>query len=179
MIIKLSKKDIDKAKQFAHLRATSSSRSHYKFRGGFKYVDVLSGAMAEIAVFLVLKKKYKSVSPPDFEIYSTKNKSYDADLRTRNKNYHIKSQTAESRSRYGASWLMQRNDPILAAPTDKDYLIFTNTNIEDGEVEIHGEFLIKDLIASGKVGECKLASFGKTKVAFYLEDLKDDKPRTI
>jgi hypothetical protein len=66
---------------------------------------------------------------------------------------------------------MQKNDPILSKPTDKDYLVFTNVDIDKGEVEIHGEWLIKDLISDGKVGECKVASYAKTKVAFYLEDL--------
>ena len=69
---------------------------------------------------------------------------------------------------------MQRNDPILSKPTNKDYLVFTNVDIDKGEVEIHGEWLIKDLVEQDLVGECKLASYAKTKVAFYLKDLIGD-----
>jgi hypothetical protein len=170
-VITLNKRDIEKCRKFAHDRATCPTAGIYKARGGFKYVDVLAGAMGDIAVFLMLKKRYKTVVPPDFTLYGVGEKSYDADIITRNKNFHVKCQTTRSQQRYGSSWLMQKNDPILAKPTDKDYLVFTNVDIEKGEVTIHGEWLIKDLIEQGKVGECKVASYAKTKVAFYLDDL--------
>ena len=179
MKIKLNQKDIAKCKKFAHDRSVCPTAGIYKARGGFKYVDVLAGAMGEIAVFLMLKKRYKTVIPPDFTLYGIGEKSYDADIITRNKNFHVKCQTTRSKERYGSSWLMQRNDPILSKPTNKDYLVFTNVDIDKGEVEIHGEWLIKDLIEQGKVGECKLASYAKTKVAFYLKDLIEDEKEAV
>lgn len=166
--IQLSNEDIQKAKEFAHLRATACT-SVYKFRGGFKYVDILCGALGELAVYNWLKPSRKSLTPPDFTLHDIKDKSYSPDLADRGRRYHIKSQTMKSKLRYGASWLLQKDDPVTFSPHDRDWLVLTNVSLKNNLVEIHGMWKASEL--SCVWGECKVPRYSLTKVALYLKDL--------
>lgn len=166
----LTKADMKRAKKFANERCGDTDL--YEKRGGFKKVDVISGAMAELAVYRVLKEKGVDVSYPDFKIYEAKDKSYDADLTDGLHHFHVKGQTLESKKRYGPSWLMQRNDPILQNPERLNYLVPCTVDVDTGRVEIYGIFSILSLIQNHCIGECKVPWFQKYKVALYLDHIE-------
>lgn len=167
----LSKADMKRAKKFADEREAADT-SLYARRGGFKKVDIVSGAMAELAVYRVLKEYDVEISFPDFKIYETRDKSYSSDLTDGLHHFHVKGQTLESKQRYGPSWLMQKSDPLINNPQRLNYLVPCTVCTETGRVEIYGIFSILSLIQNNCVGECKVPWFNKTKVAFYLDHIE-------
>ena len=167
----LSKAFQREAKQFATKRG-EQNLALYEKRGGFKKEDLISGAMAELAVFRLLKDAGIKVGKPDFTIHATRTKSYDADLTDGVHKFHVKGQTLESKERYGASWIMQRTDPIINKPERMHYLVPCTVDIYTGRVEIYGILSIMSLVDQGCIGECKLEWFRKTKVALYLDHIE-------
>lgn len=165
--VRLPKTALVTARRFAKERTKDNAL--YQKRGGFKVEDIVSGALAEIAVHKLLKEKGIKVSPPDFEIYEKGRKSYDADLTDGHHHFHVKGQTLESKKRYGASWIMQRKDPIINKPENCHYLVPCTVCIETGRVDIYGLMSIKTLVDNACIQECKLEWFRKTKVALYME----------
>jgi hypothetical protein len=167
----LSKADRQRAKSFAKKRVEADVEL-YKKRGGFKEIDIVSGAMAELAVYRFLKEKGLSVKFPDLSIHDTNKKSYDADLTDGLHKFHVKGQTLESKEKYGASWLMQRSDPIINKPKRLNYLIPCTVCTDTGRVEIYGIISIMALVDNGCIGECKVPWFQKTKVALYMDHIE-------
>ena len=170
-IIFLNKTDQKTARRFATKRV-EQNLALYEKRGGFKKEDIVSGAMAELAVHQLLKSKKVNVGKPDFTIHTTRQKSYDADLTDGKHKFHVKGQTLESKSRYGASWIMQRTDPIINKPEKLHYLVPCTVDVKTGRVEIYGVMSITSLVEQGCIGECKLEWFRKTKVALYLDHIE-------
>lgn len=166
----LNKTDMKRARKFADDRVSDTAL--YEKRGGFKKEDIVSGAMAELAVYRVLKEKGVELGYPDFKIYEAKDKSYDADLTDGLHHFHVKGQTLESKKRYGPSWLMQRNDPILKNPEKLNYLVPCTVCVSTGRVEIYGIFSILSLIQNHCIGECKVPWFQKYKVALYMDHIE-------
>lgn len=169
--IYLSKVDQKKAKQFATARV-EQNMALYEKRGGFKKEDLISGAMAELAVYRVLKAHGVKISKPDFTIYDKRQKSYDADLTDGKYHFHVKGQTLESKRRYGASWIMQRKDPIINDTKLCHYLVPCTVCTDTGRVEIYGLMSIRSLVNQGCISECKVEWFRKTKVALYLDHIE-------
>jgi hypothetical protein len=169
--IKITDKEREECESFAQAREDSASL--YKRRGGFKSEDIVSGAMGEIAVYKALKRAGHDLRKPDFDIYSEENKSYDADLRIKKKHFHVKSQTMESAKRYGKSWLCQRYDPLFKGSGYNHYLVPTVVDLEKNEVEVLGFFPMHSVMQRGCIGECKVPSFRRTKVAIYYDCLDE------
>jgi len=169
--IKLSDIAIKKCEDFTKKRCGDIDL--YKKRGNFKPEDILAGSMGEYATTLALRRRGIAASLPDFCIYKGRQKSYKADLSCNKNEYHVKSQTTDSRDKYGNSWLLQRTDPMLKDPKDNEYLIFTNVDIDKATVEILGCVKVKDIIDNDLIGECKVNWFRKTKVALYWDDIKE------
>ena len=82
--------------------------------------DIYYGKIAEVLVHDYLMDRNKNPSPPDFMIYKSSRKSFDADLKVTGKNIHVKS--CVDTSSYPNSWLFQPNDPIIKNISDKDIL---------------------------------------------------------
>ena len=82
--------------------------------------DIYYGKIAEILVFNYLISKGKKASPPDFMIYESKMKSFDADIKVEDVNIHVKS--CLDSSNFPNSWLFQPNDPLIKQNSDKDIL---------------------------------------------------------
>ena len=158
-----------KIREFADARLGSAN--HYKSRGGFKRGDLIAGAMGELAVYKLLRKAGHELRKPDFEIYDKKDKSFDADLRLGKKRLHVKSQTKDSSSKYGRSWLMQRHDPMFKGTGVNHYLVCTEVDEENMEVEVLGFFSLHSILKKGLIGECKVPIFRRTKVAIYFDRL--------
>lgn len=157
------------AEFFADARCPDNSL--YKKRGGFKRQDIVAGALGEIASFLWLQERGYDVSNPDFSIHNKK--SFGADLVSETHSFHIKSQTIESAEKYGDSWILQRTDRLVSSPEKGHYLILCNVDIEN--LEVHVKACVSGIkLADNSVwGECKLNWFRESKVALYLEDIKE------
>lgn len=168
--LKLTKRDREKCEIFADLRSVDSDL--YKKRGNFKREDIVTGALAEIAVYKLLRSYNIKVGEPDFAIYEKGLKSFDCDLTDGKRKFHVKGQTTKSASLYGESWLMQKTDPVLNKNESGHYLIPTNVDLETNEVTIFGIYNIKTIRDSDCIGEPKIEWLRRNKVAIYNDHLE-------
>jgi hypothetical protein len=167
----LNKADQKAARSFA-TRRVNDNVDLYQKRGGFKKDDLISGAMAELGVYRILKEAGLDIGRPDFGIHTVRRKSYDPDLTDGIHHFHVKGQTLDSKQRYGASWIMQRTDPIINKPRRLHYLVPCTVDIHSGRVEVYGLFSIFSMVQYACISECKNEWFRKTKVAIYLDHLQ-------
>lgn len=133
--------------------------------------DCIIGTVGEWGAYKFLKSKGIKVSKPDMKIYENRRKSFAADLISEDAIYHVKSQGKASSAKYGHSWLMQRHDKVVNKPADNEYFIFTE--VDGRDVNILAVLKCKDLSDNGLYSECKVPFYRKTKVAIYLDDLKN------
>lgn len=170
-VVYLDERHLAVANEFADQRCKDTDL--YRKRGGFKRIDIITGALGEMGVYKFLKLKGVKLSKPDFTIHDVKSKSYSADMQTdKLDNLHIKSQNMESAKLYGISYLMQKTDPVINKPGSKDYIVLTLVDIDKLKVTIYGIIKIKQIIKRKLLGEPKIEWLRKTKCAVYLEDLK-------
>ena len=167
----IKEEDFKRVSEFVNKRKKDNELYHK--RGGFKEIDLLTGAMGEVASYYFLKERGIDANYPDFEIYDRKSKSYDADLRTDSKFFHVKAQNLDSYKRYGDSYLLQRRDKIVQKKIQNHYLIFCRVDIENRKVEILGSPSVSSIHNNDLWDECKYYLFRKTKVALYLKDIKE------
>jgi hypothetical protein len=134
-----------------------------------------TGTLGEWAVYLWAKSKGGECTPPDLEIYNKREKSYKKDLvwnlpDGRRINLHVKSQTEESRKRYGFSWVFTKTDRINYMTGPKDYVVLTylhsNNRIEILKI-VKGSNLVKYF------KEPVIAAYKDTKRAIYYKDFAD------
>lgn len=172
MKIDISKYYYNKCKKFATDRIDSSKKL-YAYRGEQKkdkmIEDIIIGTLGEWGAYKYLISKSIKVGSPDMKIYKNKRKSFAADLKSDEYNFHVKSQSKISLERYGASWLFQRSDYIIKEPGCNDYIIMTS--LDNSTVEILGIVKASDIVEGNLFRECKVYTFRFTKVALYLNDL--------
>ena len=169
-IIRLRSRDRNEVERFADLRC-GEDQSLYKFRGGFKREDIVVGGMAELAVYRFLKAKGVKVKRPNFKIIGKAKKSYEADLTDGTKHFHVKGQSLNSAAKYGNSWLMQRNDPLVNNVELNHYLVPTEVNLRTNEIKIFCLPAFSALHHFQVFMDCKVDWFNKTKTAIYLDSL--------
>jgi hypothetical protein len=169
LMVKLTKRDIQKIEAFADLREADINL--YKRRGNFKREDITIGAAAEIGCYKMLRDFGFKVSYPDFEIYDKGRKSFEADLMDSNRFFHIKGQSRLSAERYGASWLLQKQDPMIKVPQKGHYIIPCIVDYEKKSVYIYACVPLLTLVGEDLFGHLKIEYLNKTKVAIYLRDL--------
>ena len=124
--ISLSSTQIKEASDFSN----SISTTHYSNRNQFdnekRKQDQLIGKLGEFASFEYLKQY--NISTPDCKIYSSNNKSWEADLHSKENNFHIKSQSLEQSKRFGMSWIFQfdrgKDLEIFNNKSNKDFVVF-------------------------------------------------------
>ena len=132
--------------------------------------DILIGKIAEWAVyFIYLERNRTNITPPDMQIYSVEDKSFDSDLRYGLYNLHIKAQTSKSADQYGDSWIFQAKDPLFEYPSEYDIIIGCNVSA-DMFSTYHVEILLEKPFQSLIFGEARLSKFGGNKKAVYLKD---------
>jgi hypothetical protein len=132
--------------------------------------DIYYGKLAEFASAQYLKSFGKFSSQPDLGIYGPSQthkgvyKSFEADLHTDTRDYHVKSITSFSAAQHGISWLLQKKDPVVSRPTARDCFIFILIH-EDEMVEV------LDVVSALRVQYSKprLKKLWDTKVAIYWE----------
>lgn len=160
--------------QFAADRI-GGSEDEYRRRGEARIAkmqeDILTGALGEFAAYNYLKSKGIEVCEPDLEIYKVRDKSFSADLMAPEGKFHVKSQGQESASRYGASWLCQKQDKLLSQPDTDDYFVFAI--VEKNVVNLKAVVTVQDIVDKELVSEPKVWKYRHSKVALYLDDILD------
>lgn len=163
--------DYEKIRDFVQKR--KEDHVLYVKRGGFREEDIWVGAMAEFAAYYYLQERGEECSAPDLNIYTSKEKSYDADLRSNRRFFHVKGQSLRSQKLYGDSWLVQRYDKIAQKEIKSHYFILCTVDIENREVIIKGTPSTSSIHKHELFGECKHPAFRRTKRALYLNQICD------
>lgn len=174
MRIEISKYYIDKCIKFAEDQL-ETSKDLYAYRGEYRYSkmkdDIIIGKLGEVAAYQYLKKLGYKATRPDFKIYETKRKSFDADLKTNcGLEVHVKTQGYSSLLRYGASWLFQKSDSVTVNPSDFDHILMVS--IREGQAEILGTVSCQDLVSYKLFEQPKVERYAHTKLALYLDSIK-------
>jgi hypothetical protein len=164
--------DRRRAEKFATERC-GEDQSLYKKRGGFKRDDILVGALGEIAVYKFLTEHGFKVNKPDFAIYEKKDKSFASDLTDGMRHFHVKAQSCKSAKLYGESWLLQKRDPLVNNPGVYDYVIPCVVDLNTNTAVIYGIISFRSIIRNACVGECKVHQLRNSKVALYMNEMKD------
>jgi len=173
MKIEVSRYYLDKCTRFAD-EQLETSKHLYAYRGESRIdkirEDIIVGKLGECAAYQYLDYLGFKVSRPDFKIYKGRRKSFDADFSCENGLFHVKSQSEVSRKRYGASWLVQRKDPMLQNPEENEYFLFIT--VSGRECEILGLVPVADIVDNGLLEECRVPSYRHTKYALYFENIE-------
>lgn len=145
----------------------------YKKRNQFNPVkifnDIVTGKVAEYAVYNYFKIKNRECSKPDIKIYEAAKKSFDADLLVEEKiKIHIKSQTIEQANKYSLSWTFQAEDSLVKTPTTDDYIVLCR--VDDLKVDILSIKSASYFI--GKYKDPKLFKLKGIKKVIYYHDVE-------
>ena len=182
LVIGIRKGDLEKAESFADERVLLSS-DHYARRGQTNLekitYDITIGALGEIAIHRMLKRLGIKTAPPDFNVYATDKKSYDADFTDNLGNkYHCKAQSKESADQYGQSYILQYGgnghghvDKLFKNRSSRDYLIPCIVDLDNKEVVIYGAIKVEKLFKNDFVKPPKVKWLEDSKRAVYLDDL--------
>ena len=124
-------KEIEK---YAELHSLSS-KDHYLKRNQNTdniFENCLRGKLGEYGCYhSMLKAGYQIQSPPDLVIYPDSQKSFESDLVCIGKGniiyeqpryIHVKTVSARSFAKYGASFLIENNDPLTFNPQENHYI---------------------------------------------------------
>lgn len=171
MKAELDSADVQRCRVFAD-EVISTNKDHYAKRGQNKTerikAQIIEGKKAEIGVHAILCAHYAQLSPPDFQVYGKRGKSYDPDLTSDSFDFHIKTQSREQEKEFGASWIFQRNDPLVATPNSRDVLVLTT--VDDHLVEVRG--IQKARVVAGCYEPLAVSFLNRTKCALYLDTLR-------
>lgn len=135
--------------------------------------QIITGKLGEFAVYNYINAALGFHSNDvDLEIYDKKDKSFDADFRAGKidpsspiYNIHVKSILCTSASKYGLSWLMQKNDPVFKNMNKMDEVFAFCQVISKRVVHFYG-FLHLPMV---RLGKPKVSSL-ESKYAIYFDD---------
>jgi hypothetical protein len=171
MILQASAEDIERCYEFAQAQYKTSS-GMYAQRGQTDKVAIIrqiaQGKIAELMVYKYLKQQF-SVREPDFQIYTGRRKSYEADLTDGFLRFHIKAQDYESARRYGVSWVFTPKDPLLTEPAAEDILVLVL--LKNDTVKIMGFLSALTAQEKGLYADPKLKRLKGLKAVLYLKTI--------
>lgn len=178
--IQISDEDYLKSHNFAE-KCAETCIANYRRRGQGSLekitTDIHTGKLVELGAYNFLKSIGVEVTFPDFEIYKSKGKSWDADLVNNKYKFHCKGQNQESVTKYGASWILQwggrgkgHTDKLFKHQEKHDYLIPGFT--QGRSAVICGIYQIKNIMENGLIAEPKVDWLKFSKRAIYLADLE-------
>ena len=137
--------------------------------------DHLVSKLGEEAVKFVFEARECVVVGPDYNVYSGKGKSWEADLKVNDLEVAVKTQRRSAANRYGLSWTFQdspeRRDPILDLPEAWVCFVVYEDSKEGYECLVYPLRRIKQLIFEAP----RLSKLVGKKQAVYLETLKKQK----
>lgn len=159
---------ISKAKRFAKdVTATTNYKDSRQSNIVKIEQDHFISKLGEEAVKLAFEKFGKAVKGPDYTIYKSKQKSWDADLFV-DVPLAVKTQSAEAAKKYGLSWTFQagsaRRDPILDEP--RAWVCFVELT-SFSAANVYPPYQIRDLTFR----EPKLEKLKGSKLVVYAEGL--------
>lgn len=159
----------EKISQLFAKQSAINQQEFYAFKGEGSLSKLemwaYNGKMAEYAVFNTLLSfpQYKYVIPPDVIIYTRDRKSHDADIKTEEKNIHVKSCMVVGDRL--SSWLFSTEDKLVKTPKDNDIVALVS-------ITLPNKFDAYFVEASKLVGNYKKPFSEKTVAhAIYEEDL--------
>ena len=143
------------------LRHYENSKEIYASRGqNLKklFNDIIRGKVAEYNAYYQLIEKNYILNKPELEI-KTNTACYDADLiiigkdkevYDNAKHVHVKSVSKDSYEKYGASFLIEKNDPIVSRPDEHEHHYYC--------VLVERSFLVYDFLHWIDVREVKYSA---------------------
>lgn len=168
----IQEQTMKRCRDFAEQRLAGSSRL-YKQRGEKWvqkiYEDIVHGTAAEFAVKQFLDSQGVECSEPDLTIYTSKQKSFNADLCSGGKKLHVKSQSADSAARHGLSWTFQNQDKLLWQPAKEDYVVFCK--VKDNMIQLKAVCKATELLREELYVPPRIALYGATKSVIYYDEL--------
>ena len=175
-IIQLPAEAVERAKAFAEsVTGTVNYRDSNQAIQKKIHDDHFVSKLGEEAVSLVFITRNCDVKGPDYSIYSSKQKSWAADLMINTLDVAVKTQRRSTAKRYGLSWTFQdsskRRDPILEMPNAWVCLVVYEDVKPGYECVIYPLRKIKQLIFEAP----RLSRLVGKKQAVYLETLKKHK----
>lgn len=175
--IKFSEEEMKLCEKFSEEVDTTLYARRNQFDNEKRKKDAKIGKLGEFAVVHFLKKKVKDISPPDCEIYSAKQKSWDYDLKSSKFNIHVKTQDITQAYKYGESWIFQNEDKHIFREYDKekDYVAFVIVNLITKEAQIKGICKLQLLHDNNLFALPKLIHLQGNKRAVYMSDLENHK----
>lgn len=163
------KESMEKAYKFAADRL-GGSKDLYEKRGEKNLSkieqDIITGAVAELAVYNFFRRNKIKTTKPDMTIYEKKKKSFSADLRSTKYNIHVKAQSFKSANKYGASWLFQKEDKLFKEPSDNELIVFCL--VDDTYVNIEAIVSTKQIVEHELIEQPMVYRYQFTKNAIYL-----------
>lgn len=162
-------------------QCAESCLNNYKRRGqGNKnkiVTDIHIGKLLELGAYKLLRNIGIKATFPDFEVYESKGKSWDADITAGKDHFHCKGQGEDSVNKYGLSWLLQyggngkgHTDKLFKHQSNHDFLI--PGYIKGRYAVICGIFSVKDIMENGLIGLPKVHQLRFSKRAVYWSDLQ-------
>jgi hypothetical protein len=167
MIYKTTKEEQKKCKDFVKA-CYPTNRDCYAKRGQDNKIKVMSdnlvGKLAEIAVWRLF-----GTEEPDFKIYAdSRKKSFDADLRRKDIDIHVKCQTASQAKRTGLSWTFQKQDN-----PDPDSVIVGCQFFTGGIIQVHAAIRVSTVNEEGLWGQPRKYDLRDKKKMLYYKDIDE------
>ena len=170
--------DLDQCEKFARAQL-ATSMSQYRRRNQSNperiVAQIIDGKMGEWFAYHHLKRQGFEPTVPDFEIYTARHKSFDADLYSNKTAIHVKSQNIGSAKRYGSSWVFQaggigfgNRDPCLDNSQD-EWCVFVTVDHASKSATVLGPYSINDVRPHMK--DPKLSHLKGIKKCIYLKDI--------
>lgn len=174
MKIELSKYYLKKCEKFAD-QQLDTSFDCYSYRGESRREkmrdDVVVGKLGEVAAMKYLHHLGYECNKPDFTIYERRRKSFSADLQTHcGLDVHVKSQSTQSRKRYGASWLLQKTDRLVNNPDPHEFILMVC--LDGLEADIIGVVAATDLKLKKLFESPRVPRYARTKYALYFDNIE-------
>lgn len=142
--------------------------------------DIRNGKLGEQGTHNLLAKKYPSLSEPDYNIYSKKDKSWSPDLQESSGiSVAVKSQDIDSAINYGESWVFQFGNggnydcdtAVFKEINENHYVAFNAINLPKRFGNIRAIVKVKWLHEKKLFKEMKIHQLRGNKVAVYYDDL--------
>lgn len=172
-LIKISNEKYKKCVDFANNVDLSLYERRNKSSFEKRQSDTIIGKMGELAAFEALKMKFGDLTEPDFKIYSTKEKSWDYDLKSSDANFHIKTQSLSQGKKYGCSWTFQKEDKhIFKNYHPNDYVVFVSIDQDTRDCFIKSILPVHILHDNDLFKPMKLLHLA-SKCAIYFDDIQN------
>jgi hypothetical protein len=167
--VRLSSLLIGRAKRFTRdVTSTTNYKDSRQSNIAKIEQDHFISKLGEEAVKLAFEKFGKAINGPDYTIYKSKQKTWEADLFVEGVPLAVKTQSTEAAKKYGLSWTFQagskRRDPVLKNP--EAWVCFVEL-MSFSMAAVYPPYQIKDL----KFREPKLEKLKGSKLVVYAEDL--------